>query len=148
MIDVNAYLSQHGAGHEAELTDEMRDDAHTLCDRVNLMLNEFGEDRGLRSGWRPQSVNDATPNAARGSKHITCQAVDVEDNDGLLKEWALQRDKATGTYPVLEKYELWAEFGEATPSWLHVQIIPPGSGKRVYAPNTSWAARMAAENKA
>ena len=143
-ITVEDYLGQHGAGHDDELTDEMRADAQLLCDRVNAMLDEFGEDRGLRSGWRPKSINDKIKNAARGSKHITCQAVDVEDNNGELKDWVLQRAD-DGSYPVLEKYELWAEYGGATPSWLHCQIIPPGSRKRVFFPNAQWAARAAAE---
>lgn len=147
MISVDEYISQHGAGHESELTDEMRLEAQATCDAANALLEEFGGNRGLRSGWRPKSVNDATPNAARSSKHITCQAVDIEDNDGALKDWALQRAD-DGTYPVLEKYNVYAEYGDATPSWLHIQIVAPGSGKRVYFPNATWAARAAAETHA
>lgn len=144
MISVAEYLGQHGAGHESELTDELRGNADVIVEQANALLAEFGEDRGLRSGWRPKSVNDATPNAARASKHISCQAIDIEDNDHRLKEFVLKRNEY-GAYPVLEQFGLYAEFAGATPSWLHVQFVPPGSGKRVYAPNATWAARMAAE---
>ena len=147
MITIDAYLQQHGAGHEAELTDQMRANAEALCAHVNAMLEEFGETRALRSGWRPQSVNDGTPNAAHASKHITCQAMDIADDDDALKTWALSR-MPDGHYPVLERYGLYAEDGRATESWLHVQIVPPGSGKRVYYPNATWAARAAAERPA
>ena len=137
MITVEEYLGQHGTGHEGELTEGLRDCAEIIVRRANALLGEFGEARGLRSGWRPKSVNDRIPNAARGSKHITCQAIDIEDDDKRLKEWV--------TPEMLEEIGLWMEYGHATPSWLHVQCVPPGSGKRVFAPNAKWAARMAAE---
>ena len=145
MITVEQYLGQHGAGHEDELTEDMRMEAQVVVDAANAILEEFGQARELRSGWRPKSVNDRTPNAAHGSKHITCQAIDIADDDGLLKDYVLQR-AVNGGYPVLEKHELWAEYGPATPTWLHVQIVPPASGKRCYYPNAMWAARAAAEN--
>lgn len=147
MISVQDYLRQHGAGHEAELTEDMRLEAQVVVDAANAILAEFGEVRALRSGWRPKSVNDATPNAARTSKHITCQAIDIADDDGRLKQFAFQTDE-DGGYPILEKYTVWAEYGAACPSWLHIQIVPPGSGKRVFFPNAAWAARAAAEDKA
>lgn len=140
MITVDEYFSQHGIGHEDEWTDEIQNNVEILLGHVNAMLDEFGENRGLRSGWRPKSVNDRIPNASRKSKHITGQAVDIEDDDGRLKEFALARDTEQG-YTTLERYGLYAEYGDATPTWLHVQIIPPGSGKRVYYPNAAWAAR-------
>lgn len=143
MITLDEYFGQHGHGHESEITDEIKANAGILLAHVNAMLAEFGEDRTLRSGWRPKEVNDATPNAAHASKHITGQAVDIEDDDGRLKEWALVRED--GTYPVLERFGLYAEYGQACPTWLHVQCVPPGSGKRVYFPNATWASRAAAE---
>jgi len=140
MITLEEYFGQHGAGHQDELTDLLISNAEVLLGHVNALLDEFGEKRELRSGWRPLSVNDTILNASRKSKHITAQAVDIEDNDGRLKEFALVRDSEHG-YPTLERYGLYAEYGDATPTWLHVQSIPPGSGKRVYYPNATWAAR-------
>lgn len=35
---------------------------------------------------------------------------------------------------VLVKLGLWMEHPSATPSWLHVQTVPPGSGNRVFYP--------------
>ena len=141
MISVHNYLAQHGTEHEFEMTEEMQMEAESLCEKVNAMLEEFGETRALRSGWRPAAVNAATPNAAHKSRHITCQAMDIEDEDGRLKAWVFGTTNEEGEYLILEKYELWAEYGAATPTWLHVQIIPPGSGKRVFFPNSTWAAR-------
>ena len=136
MITVEEYLSQHGAGHESELTGELRANAQMTVDKANQLLQAFGEDRGQRSGWRPQSVNDAMPNAAYHSWHITCQAIDLDDDDKRLQEWCAA-DKGANLIPL----GLYMENPIATPSWCHVQIVPPHSGQRVYFPNAAWARR-------
>lgn len=135
MLTVEQYLSQHGAGHEAELTDELRANAQVTVDKANQLLAAFGEERGQRSGWRPQSVNDAMPNAAHASFHITCQAIDLDDDDRRLQNWCVEN------LPTIASIGLWMENKIATPSWTHVQIVPPHSGQRVYFPNAAWARR-------
>ncbi len=134
MLTVEAYLSQH-PGPEAELTDILRANAQVTVDKANQLLAAFGEERGLRSGWRPQSVNDATPNAAHHSRHITCEAIDIEDEDKRLQEWC------AANLPTLANIGLWQENAIATPSWVHVQIVPPPTGMRVFFPNAAYAAR-------
>lgn len=142
MITVEAYLSQH-TGHEAELTDELRANAQVTVDKANQLLTAFGEARGLRSGWRPQAVNNATPHAAHHSAHITCQAIDLDDEDKRLQEWCAA-DKGANLVP----FGLYMEHPIATPSWTHIQIIPPGTGLRVFYPNAAWAARAREEGLA
>lgn len=142
MITVDEYLSQHGKGHENELTQESRESAALTVAKANQLLEEFGQARGLRSGWRPATVNAATPNSAQSSRHITCQAIDIDDDDRQLQDWCLEN------LPILERLELWMEHPIATPSWVHVQIVPPGSGKRAFFPNATWAARFQAEQQA
>ncbi len=135
MLTVEAYLSQHGAGHEAELTDDMRANAQITVDKANQLLAAFGEERGQRSGWRPQSVNDATPNAAHHSRHITCEAIDLDDPDKRLQEWCM------ANLPTVASFGLWLEHPIATPDWLHCQVVPPPTGMRVFYPNAAYAAR-------
>jgi len=127
---------------EDELTDDMRASAADLLERINGLLAVFGHDRGLTSGWRPQSVNDymrelhaknpAAPNAARTSKHITCNGCDVADSDGSL-------DAFIDANPdVLEQFGLWREAPGSTHGWCHLQNVQYGSwteGKtRTFAP--------------
>jgi hypothetical protein len=57
---------------------------------------------------------------------MTCQAVDLEDKAGKLKAFC--------TEEILEKYDLYMEHGSATPSWLHLQVVPPRSGRRIFYP--------------
>ena len=127
MITVDEYIGQHLAGHESELTDEIRANAEILCWRANQLIAAFGEDRELRSGWRPSSVNHRVGGAMR-SRHMTGHAVDIEDDDGLLDAFCRQN------IGLLEQLELWLEDGAATPTWCHVQCVPPRSGRRFFMP--------------
>ena len=127
MITVDEYIGQHIAGHEEELTDEIRANAEILCGRANQLIAAFGEDRGLRSGWRPAAINKSAGGATR-SRHMTGQAIDVEDDDGLLDAFCRQN------IILLEQLELWLEDGAATPTWCHVQCVPPRSRRRFFIP--------------
>lgn len=143
MLTIEEYLTQHGVGHEAELTDELRANAQVTVDSANQMLAAFGQERKQRSGWRPRSVNDATPHAATHSAHITCQAIDIDDADQTLQRWCSENDGAN-----LVPFDLYMEDPIATPSWCHIQIIPPHSGARVFFPNAMWAERARAQKVA
>ena len=84
----------------------------------------------VASGWRPASINAATPNAAPNSKHMTGQAIDIYDPDGDLDDWLMTADGQR----VLADLGLWMEHPSATKGWSHVQSIPPRSGRRVFYP--------------
>lgn len=83
----------------------------------------------VSSGWRPASVNEATPGAAVRSKHIRCEAIDLYDPDGELDEWAMAAADVA-----LRDLGLWLEHPSATKGWCHVQTVPPRSGRRVFYP--------------
>lgn len=74
------------------------------------------------------AVNTAVPGAAKNSKHIVCQAIDLNDHDGRLDAWCLANLDA------LEELGLWLEHPDATPGWCHLQTQPPRSGNRVFEP--------------
>ena len=97
-------------------------------ERANRLLSEFGEDRRVTSGYRTPAINAATPGAAKRSKHMTCQAIDLEDHDGDLDEWCIDNPG------VLERLGLWQEHPAATKGWCHLQTVPPMSGRRVFYP--------------
>ena len=82
----------------------------------------------ITSGWRPAQLNAGTPGAAPKSNHITCQACDIYDPDGLID------DLLSGIPNLLEGLQLWLEHPSATKGWCHVQTIPPKSGKRIFYP--------------
>jgi hypothetical protein len=114
--------------HHAELTPELRANARETVRRVNRLLQRAGLARKVTSGWRPAAVNATVPGAAKGSKHITCIAIDLEDQDGALDAWCM------ANLEVLEELGLWLEHPDATPDWCHLQTLPPRSGNRVFEP--------------
>lgn len=128
MISLSDFFMGRDKKYPEELTDELRWNAASTVDRVNQLLEAFGEHRNVNSGWRPAAVNAGVPNAAKKSKHMTCQACDLSDDDGSLDAWCMANLGA------LERIGLWLEHPDSTPRWAHVQIIPPNSGKRVFIP--------------
>lgn len=146
MITVEQYLGQHLAGHESELTDDIRAAAFETVTRANLLLALAAQD-GVNptvdaqtgcfvgSGWRPSGVNAATANAAKGSRHQTGQALDIRDDRAgrALCRWAV----SPAGRLALGSVGLWCERPQWTPSWLHVQTVPPASGNRFLIPSSA-----------
>lgn len=123
------YFMGRDASHAAYLSAELLNNARAMIQRANGLLKLAGiADGCVNSGWRPHSINAAIPNASPRSRHLTCQAVDLRDADGELDAWCMDNLHA------LEVLGLWLEHPSATPGWCHVQIVPPGSGKRVFMP--------------
>ena len=128
MITLADYYMGRDAKYPDALTPEIEANALELLARVNLLLESFGETRKVNSGWRPPEVNAKTAGAALKSKHMTGQAIDLEDADGDLDEWCLDNTSE------LERLQLWHEHPAATKNWAHLQSVPPRSGKRCFYP--------------
>lgn len=128
MISLDDYLMGRARKYKSELTEQKIDAAKETILRVNIVLGNFGQDRKVASGWRPAEINGNTPNAAVYSKHVLCMACDVEDRDRALSKWCMQH------LYLLEDVGLWMEHPSCTPTWVHLQTVPPRSGNRVFYP--------------
>ena len=128
MISLDDYYMGRDRQYPDELSDGLRENAQDTVKKVNELLALFKETRIVTSGWRPAAVNASTPNAASKSKHMTCQACDLDDPEGDLDQWALENRWA------LENIGLWMEHPAATKGWAHFQTVPPKSGKRIFYP--------------
>lgn len=139
MITVDDILTSSGEYPDRPIkwppTSEMLADAAEVVRRVNLFLTMFGASRDVSSGYRPPEVNAATPGAAKNSHHMTCKAVDLRDKDGKLGAFALASVKR------LEDCDLYLEHpidtftvknGKVTARWVHLQIVPPRSKRRIF----------------
>lgn len=128
MITEKDYFMGRDYQYPTEITaDVIRAAAETVA-RANKLLEAFGEDRKINSGWRPKAINSSTPGAAQFSKHMTAEAIDLADPHGDLDQFCLDFPQ------VLEDIGLWQEHPAATKGWCHVQITPPRSGNRVFYP--------------
>jgi hypothetical protein len=98
---------------------------------INQLLIAFGAWRKFVSGWRPPAYNAKTPGASKTSLHMTCEAGDLEDNDGELDDWCMSQEGED----TLKTLGLWHEHPSSTKGangegWCHVQTRPPGSRNR------------------
>lgn len=117
-----------GRDKQYPLDSEQMSNLQVLLIAVNRLRLHYGKPMFVSSGYRPATINAATKGAAKKSNHIICAAVDFKDADGKLKDFCMNN------LHILEACGLWMEAPEATPTWLHVQIFPPKSGKRVFKP--------------
>ena len=146
MITVEQYLNHWRVNYDfvkvpdAELTQELRDNAIITVAKANALLAAFAahwrakdplvvpERRERSRGWRPRSVNDwmvaehernpKAPRAAKRSNHILCRAIDIGDGNGNLDRFCVET-------AVLTDLDLWIEHPDSTLGWCHVQIVSP-----------------------
>lgn len=141
MLTIDHYFMGRRAQHPLALTPDIERNAARLVVIVNKLLEHLQTygvavpanpttHTQVNSGWRPPSVNAATKGAAVNSKHMTGQAVDLHDPAGELGEFLLGGIGMAA----LEALGLWMEHPSKTPGWCHLQIVPPGSGRRVFMP--------------
>jgi hypothetical protein len=148
IITLAQYYMGRDQAYAEELTLAVARNAAQLLAAVNTLLRCAADDgvepladasgSCVASGWRPQKVNDRTSNAGKRSPHIWGQAIDPRDHpDRRLARWSLRNlDR-------LEGLGLYMEDPRWTPSWVHWQSVPPGSGRRVFVPSLAPALALA-----
>ena len=136
MIELAQYWMGRDRAYSGDLTNEIRANAAETVRRANRLVAIYQaatgdmRPRGVNSGWRPAAVNSLTPGAAKKSKHMLGCAIDIADASKTMKIWLMT---PAGQQALIE-CELWMECPDATPTWVHVQIVPPGSNRRVFTP--------------
>jgi len=134
MISMSELLS--GQCSFNECTDEQKANLTELLRRVNIVRSAYGKPMTVTSGLRTMKHHlniyarkgIYPPKVPMKSNHLFGRAVDFADGNGALKAWVLNNMK------VMEDAGLWMEDFSFTKSWLHVQIVPPKSGKRFFKP--------------
>lgn len=135
MISAKQYFMGRDTIYASELTPAIKTNALRTVALINVALGAFAKDTGIiltqvASGWRPLCVNCETSNAAEHSRHITADAGDIRDTANRdFARWCCRNQ------PLLAKIGLWVERFEWTPTWVHMQTVPPMSGTRIYRPS-------------
>lgn len=115
-----------------ELPADVQANLKTLLERINKLRAAYGKPMKVNDGYRRPV--DTPKNGAAKSKHLSGLAVDLDDDDaGTLWKWIFQNRK------LLKQIGLWLEHPNWTHgagSWIHIQIVPPASGKRFFVPST------------
>ena len=135
MITLETYFG--AMSHLAEPTEEQRHAAETLLERVGGLLAEpalAGIDAAVNprqnSGWRTPAYNAGVKGASKTSKHMSAEAIDLDDDCGELDEFLFSDEGRK----LLTIHGLWMEHPAATKGWCHLQSVPPRSGNRVFFP--------------
>ena len=128
MITLQEYYMGREVIYSKDLTVSVMQNAERLIATVNQLLSMFGEQRKVNSGWRPKKLQMEINPRAPNSKHITGDAIDLEDRNGKFKLWCVAHED------VLESLGLHMEHPKATPTWVHLQQVAPKSGKVIFIP--------------
>lgn len=132
IITLDEYFGDKPDRFPQDYTEEIIHNAAELISRVNDLLDRIPDHyyrwEGIASGWRPRSYNATIPGAAKNSKHITAQAIDIRDVEGDLDNTLYVRQA------FLVTANLYMEHPSATKGWCHLQTVSPRSGNRVFYP--------------
>lgn len=103
-----------------------------LIDAINIIQESYGKQltitSGLRSDAQQKLLIAAGKSKATKSLHLSGEAIDVSDADSLF--WAFLMKNID----LLEKLGIYLEDKNSTPTWTHLQLRPPKSGKRIFIP--------------
>lgn len=113
-----------------DLTQEVDANATKLLEAVNTFLANYRPIIIISSGWRPKTYN-AKIGGATSSNHITGLAIDIKDTDGSVFKYVLQN------LELAKQLGLYFEDKRWTPTWVHIQLVKPKSGNRIFVPNTN-----------
>jgi hypothetical protein len=116
-----------GRDKDYPLTQEFEWNLAKLLKAINKIRDIYGKPMIVTSGYRPGPYNKSAK-GAKLSCHLTCEAVDFKDTDGSFAKWCLQNMK------VLVEADVYMEEPAHTKGWVHLQIRPTRSGRRVFLP--------------
>lgn len=117
---------------EYPMNPSMAKNLQILFDRVMELQDALEKDLQITSGLRSDEqqmelIQQGKSNAVH-SKHCAGAAADILDEDGSIGKWAMENLES------IARMGLWIEHPDYTKGWLHVQIMAPKSGKRVFIP--------------
>lgn len=96
---------------------------------LRARLNQLGfkPPRVFTCTYRSPEHN-ARVGGAKKSSHLTGCACDIADADCKLKDYLRANPE------LLEECDLYAEDFDSTSTWVHLQSVPPKSGRRIFKP--------------
>jgi hypothetical protein len=109
--------------------EEIPDGIITNLMELRARLNQLGfkPPRVFTCTYRSPEHN-ARVGGAKKSSHLTGCACDIADADGKLADYIMTNPE------LLEECDLYAEDFDSTPTWVHLQLVSPKSGRRIFKP--------------
>lgn len=120
-----------GRAKRSELSKELQTNLDHALTAFNCICKAYGLPVVLSDGYRRPQDNTATKNAAKASAHLECLAIDVKDADGKFWAWCIKN------LEVFKQCGLYLEDKRWTPTWVHIQLRRPASGRRIFIPSVA-----------
>lgn len=117
-------LNPHGYKPDVETAANLA----KLLTIMNVIRTAYGKPMTVTSGLRSDADQKRINPKAPKSNHIKGLAVDISDPHGEVWAWCMTNMK------LMEEQGIYFEDKNATPTWVHFQIVPPKSGKRIFKP--------------
>lgn len=119
-----------------DIPKDHQDNIMILLDRINRIRTAYGKPMKVNDGYRRAS--DTPSNGSKTSWHLKGAAIDIDDDDkGTLWFWLMKPENMQ----LLKDVGLWLEHGCYTHhkngTWVHLQIYPPNSKKRIFIPSSA-----------
>lgn len=127
-------------GRLRQIEIETEANLETLMDRLNEFRKAYGKPLQVTSGlrslehhleiYRHKGITDQSKIPMK-SLHLVGLAADlvpVDDDIKHLHDWVMDN------IPLMESIGLYFEAFQYTPTWCHIQVIPPKSGKMFFKP--------------
>ena len=128
MISKDEILMGHDVTFASEYTTEISANLDQLVKAMNVVRLIFNKPMTVASGWRPPSYNATVRGAAGHSKHTMGLACDIHDPNGEVRRFVLSR------LDLMQNIGFYFEDFRWTAGWVHFQLAPPASGKRIFIP--------------
>lgn len=110
------------------LTDEIKKNLEDLLYKLNQIRIVFNKPMIITSGLRSLEDQKRINPKALKSRHISGQAADIADPTGEVWTFLMQHME------LLEANDLYLEDKNSTPTWVHIQTVPPASKRRIFKP--------------
>lgn len=127
-----------------ELPEDLRPAYEALYYKANEIRKWYGKPLIVTSGYRSmeehlriyEEKGVAKEFIPMGSKHLKCLAIDFADPFGFFKNWILNHmNLIEGLDLYFEDfYHTHGSRADGRNGWVHMQIVPPKSGKRFFIP--------------
>lgn len=114
--------------HNYPTSDEVGKNLQMLLAILNVIRDKYGKPMIINSGLRSDADQKRINPKAPKSKHLTGQAADIKDVNSDFWNWCMKN------MDLMEELGVYFEDKKSTPVWVHVQIVPPKSSKRIFIP--------------
>lgn len=135
MISKSELLQGRDLSFPQDYNDTISDNLDSLLVALNMVRTAYAKPMKVTSGWRPASINGMIKGASIKSNHIVGLACDFLDTDGSLFKWCVENLQLLKDNKIYLEDARWTR--TATSGWVHMQLVRPSSGKRIFVPNQS-----------